>query len=215
MFAVATLIASAPILPAIRIWPPHSEWPGSTNLPFSISDSLKREGYSEGTVGAVQTFFLRGQEEPWSAERLKEFATADVVIHLSYQVAKAKIYPAVDLRTSRSRLLETGAAEKSHREVAEQVRRVLGAALWGRAGLPRELSDVRMAERARKLQNYFAQPFFVAEPYTRRPGTHVGISEALRTCHDILEGRHDDIPESAFYFAGGIEEIRGRTGTEE
>jgi hypothetical protein len=50
--------------------PPFSaEWPGSVGLPFPVSDSLKRDGYSEGTVGAVQTFFLRGQEEPWSAER--------------------------------------------------------------------------------------------------------------------------------------------------
>jgi F-type H+-transporting ATPase subunit beta len=67
-----------------------------------------------------------------------------------------------------------------------------------------------MLERARKLVRYFAQPFFVAEPYTHRPGTHVGLDEALATCRDILAGRHDDIPEEAFYFAGGIEEIRHR-----
>jgi hypothetical protein len=68
-----------------------AEWPGSVGLPFSVSDSLKRDGYSDGTVGAVQTFFLRGQEEPWSAERLSDFATADVVIHLVREVAEAKI----------------------------------------------------------------------------------------------------------------------------
>lgn len=108
---VRRLSGGADPLSLFVLMPPFSsEWPGSTNLLFSISDSLKREGYSEGTVGAVQSFFLRGQEEPWSGERLKEFATADVVIHLSRQVAKAKIYPAIDLRTSRSRLLETGAA---------------------------------------------------------------------------------------------------------
>jgi F-type H+/Na+-transporting ATPase subunit beta len=67
-----------------------------------------------------------------------------------------------------------------------------------------------MLERARKLANYFAQPFFVAERYTHRPGTYVGLDEALGTCRDILEGRHDEIPEKAFYFAGGIEEIRQR-----
>jgi F-type H+/Na+-transporting ATPase subunit beta len=70
-----------------------------------------------------------------------------------------------------------------------------------------------MLERAHKLQNYFTQPFFVAEPYTRRPGTHVGIDEALRTCRDILEGRLDDIPAAAFYFAGGIGEIRKRAAS--
>jgi hypothetical protein len=101
--------------------------------------------------------------------------------------------------------------EESHREVAAQVRRMLAAALWNSGGVPEEASDLPLIERARKLQNYFAQPFFVAEPYTHPPGTHV-ISEALRTCRDILEARHDDIPENAFYFAGGIEEIRNRTG---
>jgi RNA polymerase sigma factor (sigma-70 family) len=193
------------------LMPPFSaEWPGSIGLPFSISATLKEEGYSEGTVGAVQTFFLRGQEEPWTGERLEDFAAADVVIHLARNVARAKIYPAVDLRNSRSRLLETAAVGEEHRSVAAQVRRVLAAALWNAGDQPDAAGDRLMVERARKLQNYFTQPFFVAEPYTRRPGTHVSLEEALRTCRDILEGRHDDIPVEAFYFAGGIEEIRNR-----
>ena len=192
------------------LMPPFSpEWPGSIGLPFSISGTLKREGYSEGTVGAVQTFFLRGQEEPWTAERLNDFGAADVVIHLARGVARAKIYPAVDLRTSHSRLLETAAVGEEHRMLAVQVRRMLAAALWNDGDWP-GVGDRLMTERARKLQNYFTQPFFVAEPYTRRPGTHVGREEALRTCRDILQGRLDDIPVAAFYFAGGIEEIRKR-----
>lgn len=118
--------------------PPFSaEWRGSVGMPFSVSDSLKRDGYSDGTVGAVQTFFLRGQEEPWTAERLSDFATADVVIHLAREVAKAKIYPAVDLRTSRSRLIATEAVAEEHRVVPDQVRRMLAAALWN-AGDPPE-----------------------------------------------------------------------------
>jgi RNA polymerase sigma factor (sigma-70 family) len=193
------------------LMPPFSaEWPGSVGLPFSVSGSLKRDGYSEGTVGAVQTFFLRGQEEPWTAERLSDFATADVVIHLARGVAKAKIYPAIDLGTSRSRLIETGAVAEEHRTVATQVRQVLAAALWNAGEAPEAAGDRLMVERARKLQNYFTQPFFVAEPYTHRPGTHVALDEALRTCRDILEGWHDDIPMRAFYFAGGIDEIRDR-----
>jgi F0F1-type ATP synthase beta subunit len=157
----------------------------------------------------VQTFFLHGQEEPWTAERLGDFAAADVMIHLAREVAKAKIYPAVDLRNSRSQLLETGAVGEEHRAVAAQVRRVLAAALWSAGDRP-DVGDRLKIERARKLQNYFTQPFFVAEPYTRRPGTHVGRDEALRTGRDILEGRLDDIPVEAFYFAGGIAEIRKR-----
>jgi F-type H+-transporting ATPase subunit beta len=163
-----------------------------------------------GTVGPVQTFFLRGQEEPWTAERLGDFAAADVVIHLSREVAGAKIYPCVDLRNSRSRLLEMAAVGEEHRAVAPQVRRLLAAALWDAGDRPDAAGDRLMIERARKLLNYFTQPFFVAEPYTRCPGTHVCVDEALRTCRDILEGRLDDIRVGAFYFAGGIEEIRKR-----
>lgn len=172
--------------------------------------SSKQEGYSEGTAGALQTFFLRGQEEPWTADRLSAFATADVVIHLSREVAKAKIYPAVDLRTSRSRLLETKAVGDEHVGLAARVRQAL-TALWDTDDLPDAAGDPVVLERSRKLANYFAQPFFVAEPYTHRPGTYVALEEALATCRDILEGRHDDIPERAFYFAGGIEEIRQKT----
>jgi hypothetical protein len=138
------------------LMPPFSaEWPGSVGLPFSVSDSLKPDGYSEGTVGAVQTLFLRGQEEPCSAERLSDFATADVVIHLAREVAKAKIYPAVDLRTSHSRLIESAAVAEEHRVVAEQVRRMLAAALWNAGDPPEATGDRLMVERARKLQNYF------------------------------------------------------------
>jgi RNA polymerase sigma-70 factor, ECF subfamily len=80
------------------LMPPFSaQWPGSVGLPFSVSGSLKRNGYSEGMVGAVEIFFLRGEEEPWTAERLSDLATADVATRLAREVAKAKIYPAVDL----------------------------------------------------------------------------------------------------------------------
>jgi F0F1-type ATP synthase beta subunit len=77
-----------------------------------------------------------------------------------------KIYPAVDLRNSRSRLLETAAAGEEHRAAAAQVRRVLAAALWNAGNRP-DFGDRLMAEFAGKLQNYFTQPFFVVEPYTR------------------------------------------------
>ncbi len=201
---------SDPLSLFMLIPPGAPEQPGSSGVPVSISGSLKQEGYSEGTVGAVQTFFLRGEPEPWTAERLEELATADVVIHLSRQVAEAKIYPAVDLRTSRSLLLETGAVSEVHRVVASEVRRVLGAALWDAGNSLEPGADRLLLERARKLQNYFAQPFFVAEPFSHRPGTRVGLEEAVCTCRDILAGRYDDIAEKSFYFAGGIEEICSR-----
>lgn len=64
--------------------------------------------------------------------------------------------------------------------------------------------------RARKLWLFFAQPFFVAEAYTRRPGVFVSRVEALRGCREILDGLHDDLPDEAFYFTGGIDEVRAR-----
>ena len=60
----------------------------------------------------------------------------------------------------------------------------------------------------RKLQAFFSQPFFVAEPYNKRPGLYVSRADALRGCREILEGRHDDLPADAFYFTGSIAEIR-------
>jgi len=72
--------------------------------------------------------------------------------------------------------------------------------------------DKLILERALKLQNYFTQPFFTAEPYTKRPGTTVRLAESLQTCRDILDGRYDDLPTDAFYFSGDMAEIRGNVG---
>jgi F-type H+/Na+-transporting ATPase subunit beta len=69
-----------------------------------------------------------------------------------------------------------------------------------------------MRERALKLQNYFTQPFFCAEPYTKRPGLTVGAAEALRTCQEILDGACDGVPMEAFFFSGGMAEIQASIG---
>ena len=68
-------------------------------------------------------------------------------------------------------------------------------------------ADPVLLARAEKLLRFFGQPFFVAEPYTRRPGVSVPMAESLRGCRDILDGRHDDLPAEAFDFDGGIDEI--------
>jgi F-type H+-transporting ATPase subunit beta len=65
-------------------------------------------------------------------------------------------------------------------------------------------------ERAAKLANFFAQPFFCAEPWTKRPGSFVSLKDALQGCAEILDGRHDDLPAEAFYFDGSIAEIRAK-----
>lgn len=191
--------------------PPSAEWPYTLKPGFSYAEELKREGYSEGTVGAVQTFFLRADEGPWTSERLAALAPVDVVLRLSHGRAKAKVYPCIDVLTSRSRLLDQNAINDEHARIAERVREALGA-LWSTESGSSVDGGVR--ERALKLQNYFTQPFGVAEPYTGRPGATVAAAEALQSRQDILDGKLDDIPTDAFYFSGGLEEIRANIGRE-
>jgi RNA polymerase sigma factor (sigma-70 family) len=176
---------------------------------WSFSEELKKEAGSEGTVGPVETFFFRGEDQPWTQDRLAELSAFDTLIHLSRERIRANIYPAVDVLTSRSRLVETKAISDEHAMIRERVRQAI-AALWT-ADLHAS-ADKRMLERALKLQNYFTQPFFIAEPYTKRPGAFITATEALRTCRDILDGHYDDLPVDAFFFSGGIAEISGNIG---
>jgi F-type H+-transporting ATPase subunit beta len=106
-------------------------------------------------------------------------------------------------------LVETKAVSDEHAMIRERVRQAI-AALWAadrHGGV-----DNPMLERALKLQNYFTQPFFIAEPYTKRPGATVTATEALRTCREILDGHFDDLAVNAFFFSGGIAEISENTG---
>lgn len=128
------------------------------------------------------------------------------MLRLSHERAKAKVYPCIDVLASRSRLLDQNAVSNEHAETAKRVREAL-AALWSAEDL---YADAR--ERALKLQNYFTQPFGVAEAYTNQPGETVTATEALQTCQDILDGKLDDIPTEAFYFSGGLDEIRANIG---
>jgi len=113
----------------------------------------------------------------------------------------------VDPLTSRSRLLESPSPGLGHEhvDIAQRARRALDELASG-------TSEGVTAARARKLQRFFAQPFFCAEPYTGQPGVTVSVSDALRGCREILDGNHDDVPEDAFYFTGGIEEVLRRGG---
>jgi RNA polymerase sigma factor (sigma-70 family) len=181
------------------------QWPAARELRFSLADELKKEGFSEGTVGAVQTFFFRAEDGPWTEDRLAGLTTADVVIHLSIKVAKARIYPCVNLQNSRSRLLESKAIGGEHASIAERARQAV-ALLWDE-GLAAAAGPLAL-ERAKKLANFFAQPFFCAEPWTKRPGSSVSLKDALQGCAEILDGLHDDLPAEAFYFNGSIAEIR-------
>jgi RNA polymerase sigma factor (sigma-70 family) len=187
--------------------PPSPEWPYSLE---PVAEALRKDGFSEGTVGAVQTFFLRAEDGPWTAERIAALAPADVIIRPSRECLRAKVYPTIDALVSRSRWLEAKAAHDDHATIAGRVRQAL-ALLWETRGEPNSRDRLSL-ERALKVQNYFTQPFFCAEPWTRISGVAVGAAEALHTCQEILDGRHDDVPVQAFYFSGSIAEIRSNPG---
>ena len=192
--------------------PPSAVWPPSLDENYSLSDALKQDGYSEGTVGSVQTFFVGGKEGPWTTEELANLASVDTVIHLSREMILRKNYPGVDVMTTRSRLLDDGLIAQDDIATARNARDAIRArrAMEEDPALP---SDPVLLERANKVQAFFSQPFFVAEPFTKRPGSHVSRADALRGCREILEGRHDDLPAAAFYFTGSIEEIRRAAGS--
>jgi RNA polymerase sigma factor (sigma-70 family) len=195
------------------LYPPPSEiWPPSMDENFSIADELKKDGFSEGSVGSVQTFFVGGKEGPWTAEELATLAPVDTLIHLSRQMILRKNYPGVDVMTTRSRLLDDELIGRNDIAIARSARDAIGSRRVAQAD-PTNLLDPIALERARKVQAFFSQPFFVAEPYTKRPGSHVSRADALRGCREILEGSHDDLPADAFYFTGSIEEIRRAAGS--
>jgi F0F1-type ATP synthase beta subunit len=179
--------------------------------PVSIADTLKQDGFSEGTTGPVQTFYFRSEEGAWTPERLAGLAGVDVVIRMSAALAGRGIYPPADPLTSRSRLLESRCVDRTHVELAARIRRALGALLGPAPDTP--AADPLTIERAEKLLRFFAQPFFVAEPYTKRPGVSVGLAESLRVCREILDGVHDRVPTMAFYFTGGLDAVLASAAT--
>jgi RNA polymerase sigma factor (sigma-70 family) len=193
----------------VLLAPPSSEYPPTLAEDYSLSAELAKEGGSEGTVGSVQAFFFRSEGGPWTPQGLATLAPVDTVIHLSPERARARLYPCVDLLTSRSRLFEINGVSAEHARIAERVRETV-AAMWASNGFANEnTADVTLA-RARKLQNFFGQPFYVAEPFSKRPGSHVTLADALEGCRSILDGEHDDLPVTAFNYEGSIAEIRAK-----
>jgi F0F1-type ATP synthase beta subunit len=164
----------------------------------------REEGYTLG-MGGVKTFFFVGDGAPTRD-------AFDTVIVMSPRVAAMKIWPAIDPLASASRWLVPEVVGAEHVTVAKRVRQCLeeAEALEGRADLD-ETARLTLA-RARNLRRFFAQPFFVAEPYTKRPGAFVPRAEAVAACAAIVDSVYDDIPEEAFYFTGGIDEVLARAG---
>jgi F-type H+-transporting ATPase subunit beta len=141
------------------------------------------------------------------------FAHLDAVIALERSLAEQALYPAVDPLSSTSRILDPLVVGEEHYKVAREVQQVLQRykdlqdiiAILGIEELSED--DKLIVARARKIQRFLSQPMFVTEVFTNRPGRYVPLAETVRGFKEILEGKHDAIPEQAFYMAGTIEEV--------
>ncbi|MCG0277015.1 MAG: F0F1 ATP synthase subunit beta [Thermanaeromonas sp.] len=165
----------------------------------------------KGSITSVQAIYVPADDltDPAPATT---FAHLDATTVLSRQIAELGIYPAVDPLDSTSRILDPRIVGEEHYQVARGVQRVLQRykelqdiiAILGMDELSEE--DKLIVARARKIQRFLSQPFHVAEAFTGRPGVYVPLKETIRGFKEILEGRHDHLPEQAFYMVGTIDE---------
>ncbi len=165
----------------------------------------------KGSITSVQAIYVPADDltDPAPATT---FAHLDATTVLSRQISELGIYPAVDPLDSTSRILEPGIIGEEHYRVAREVQKVLQRykelqdiiAILGMDELSDE--DKLTVARARKIQRFLSQPFFVAEQFTGTPGKYVPIIETIRGFREILEGKHDDLPEHAFLYVGTIDE---------
>ena len=164
-----------------------------------------------GSITSVQAVYVPADDltDPAPATT---FAHLDATTVLSRSIASLGIYPAVDPLESTSRILSPDVVGIEHYEVAREVQRILQKykelqdiiAIMGMEELSEE--DKLLVARARKIQRFLSQPFSVAEQFTGMEGKYVPLKETIRGFREIIEGKHDDLPESAFLFVGTIEE---------
>ena len=165
----------------------------------------------KGSITSVQAVYVPADDltDPAPATT---FAHLDATTVLSRNIASLGIYPAVDPLESTSRILAPEIVGKEHYETARAVQTILQRynelqdiiAIMGMDELSEE--DKKIVQRARKVQRFLSQPFSVAEQFTGMQGKYVPLKETIRGFQEIIEGKHDDLPESAFLFVGSIEE---------
>ncbi len=165
----------------------------------------------DGSITSVQAIYVPADDltDPAPATT---FSHLDASTVLSRQIASLGIYPAVDPLASNSRVLDPVIIGEEHYNVARKVLEVLQKykdlqdiiAILGMDELSEE--DKETVNRARKIQRFLSQPFFVAEQFSGIPGKYVKLEDSIRGFKEILEGKHDNLPEQAFYMVGSIEE---------
>lgn len=165
----------------------------------------------DGSITSVQAIYVPADDltDPAPATT---FSHLDASTVLSRQIASLGIYPAVDPLASNSRVLDPNIIGDEHYEVTRKVLEILQKykelqdiiAILGMDELSDE--DKETVNRARKIQRFLSQPFFVAEQFSGIPGKYVKLEDTIRGFKEIIEGKHDDLPEQAFYMVGTIEE---------
>ncbi len=171
-----------------------------------------------GSITSVQAVYVPADDltDPSPATT---FAHLDSTVTLSRQIASLGIYPAIDPLNSTSRQLDPYIVGDEHYNTARGVQSILQRyqelkdiiAILGMDELSEE--DKKLVSRARKIQRFLSQPFFVAEVFTGFPGKYVSLKDSIRAFKGIIEGEFDDLPEQAFYMVGSIEEVQQKSKT--
>ncbi len=172
----------------------------------------------KGSVTSVQAVYVPADDftDPAPATT---FAHLDSTITLSRALTEIGIYPAVDPLDSNSTILDPEIVGQEHYDVAREVQRVLQRykdlqdiiAILGMEELSED--DKQLVGRARRIQRFFSQPFYVAEQFTNNPGQYVKLEDTIQGFKEILDGKHDNKPESAFYLKGAIKDVKdAKTG---
>ncbi len=167
----------------------------------------------KGSVTSVQAVYVPADDYTDPAP-VATFSHLDASISLDRAISEQGIYPAVDPLASNSRILTAEVVGAEHYDVARRVQKVLQRykdlqdiiAILGMEELSEE--DKLTVQRARKVQRFFSQPMFVAEPFTSKAGKYVSREDTVRGFREILDGKHDDKTEQAFYMVGGIDEVK-------
>ena len=174
----------------------------------------------QGSVTSVQAVYV-------PADDLTDPAPASVFAHLNAttvldrSISEKGIYPAVDPLDSTSTILKPDIVGEEHYKVATEVKEILQRykelqdiiAILGIDELSDE--DKVVVQRARKVERFLSQPFFVAEAFTGSPGTYVPIEDTVRSFKEIVAGEYDDYPEKAFYMKGSIDEVKDEGGADD
>jgi F-type H+-transporting ATPase subunit beta len=183
------------------------------NLASEMGDLQERiTSTKRGSITSVQAIYVPADDYTDPAPATT-FAHLDATTQLSRAISELGIYPAVDPLASTSRILDPNVVGQEHYDVAQRVKQTLQRykdlqdiiAILGIDELSDD--DKLTVGRARRIQRFLSQPFHVAEQFTGRPGKYVKLEDTVRSFKEIVDGKHDALPEQAFYMQGTIEDV--------